>query len=105
MALAKARTAPQYITLGAPPGVLVKLLKIGAVYAILQVVTGIEVGVLAVGLYYAENMPLPAALSLAMPFGVPLFLAQAGFFAVALHCHQRDQDLRIQRRLKSTPPE
>jgi len=63
---------------------LKKIATYGVIYVVLQIVTGVEVAFLAVGLYFAADMPLPAALSLAIPIGLPLLIAQ-GAAAVAYH--------------------
>lgn len=67
-----------------PWRVLKKVAQYGLTYAVLQVVTGIEVGFAAVAFYFLADMSLPAALSAAFPLGLPLLVLQ-GAAAVAYH--------------------
>jgi hypothetical protein len=47
-----------------------------AAYVFLQVITGIEVGVVAAAMVLSLGWSLPFALSIAIPLGFPAFLAQ-----------------------------
>lgn len=67
-----------------PWKVMKKVAKYGVTYALLQVITGVEVGFAAVALYFLAGMSLPAALSASFPLGIPLLLIQ-GAAAVAYH--------------------
>ena len=64
---------------------LVLLSKLGATYVALQVITGVEVGILAAGLTIATGMPLPSALAATLPLGMPLLLGQG---LIVLACVQ-----------------
>lgn len=56
------------------------LLKLGVVYAILQVLVGFEVGVFIVYLHLAQGLSMPSAMVTAMPVGMPLLVAQGALF-------------------------
>ena len=53
-----------------------------AAYAFLQVLTGVEVGVFAAALVLLLDWSLPFALSVAIPLGFPLLLAQGALLFV-----------------------
>ena len=56
---------------------LSRLTGYGLAYVVLQIVTGIEVGVLAAGIAIAKGMTVPAALAATViPVGVPLLCIQ-----------------------------
>lgn len=52
-----------------------------AIYAAVQVLTGVEIGVLAATLVLTKGWTLPAALAWSMPIGLPLVLLQGGLLA------------------------
>ena len=45
-------------------------------YALAQVLTGVEIGVLVAWLFLGPGLSLPAALALGLPLGLPLVAAQ-----------------------------
>ena len=65
-------------------GLLPRLAAYSVTYVVLQIVTGIEVGVATAGLVVAAGWSMPTALSFMTAVGFPLLIIQ-GAFAVALH--------------------
>jgi 2-keto-4-pentenoate hydratase len=60
-----------------------RAMRMGATYAVVQVITGIQVGLAAAAMAVFWGWPLEAALALAIPAGFPLMLGQvvlAGVF-------------------------
>ena len=57
-----------------------KLLGLGIVYVVLQILVGLEVAAVIVALHLGADMSVPGAIATAMPVGLPLLLTQgAGY--------------------------
>ncbi len=54
-------------------------------YVMLQVATGVEVGLTATGLVIFGGVSLPVALAVTIPMGFPLLLLQAWFALAWIH--------------------
>ena len=65
-----------------------QIVRLGMVYVVLQVVVGVETGLMTVALYFAQGVSLPQALTTVLPLGLPLLLVQGGGY-LAFQRHRR----------------
>ena len=59
-----------------------RILRLGLVYVVLQVVVGVETGLGIVYLNLISGMPLGAAMATALPIGLPLLLGQGALYLI-----------------------